>query len=134
MAEVVSAASWDLQNILVAEIHLLVSLGVPSTSYYWEVKNGFKMSWGKTLGLIYFEFVLFSLLSSLQSQFLSNAGLLHRLSLALPVALAFVQSVFQSTVFEVSCRLQGIQSVENTGGRDLEPALFSEPLQSFSIL
>ena len=81
LAKVVSAASWDLQNILVAEIYLLVSLGVPSTSYYWEIRNSFKMSQGKTLGLIYFELIpcVLLLLRSLQSQFLSNAGLFHRL-------------------------------------------------------
>lgn len=72
--------------------------------------------------------VFFSLLSSLQSQFSSNAGLFHRLSLVLPVGLAFVESLF-----EFSCRLEGL-SIENTGGRNLEPALCSETLQGFSIL
>lgn len=78
--------------------------------------------------------VFFSLLSSLELQFVSNAGLFHRLPLAPPVGLAFVQSVFELTVFALSCRLRGIWSIENTGGRVLEPALCSEPLQSFSIL
>lgn len=136
LTKVLSAVSWDLQNILVAEIRLLVSFGVPSTSYYWEVRNGFKMSQGKTLGFIYFELIPCVLLPPQQPpvSILTNAGLFHRLSLALPVGLEFVQSVFESTVFELSCRLQGVQSIENTGGRDLEPALCSEPLQSFSIL
>lgn len=57
LAKVASAASWDLQNIFAAEIHLLVFVGVPRTSYYWAVRNGFKMSQGKTLGLIYFELI-----------------------------------------------------------------------------
>lgn len=57
MHKVVSAASWDLQKILVAEMHLLVSLGVQSISNYWEVRNGFKMPQGKTLGLIHFALI-----------------------------------------------------------------------------
>lgn len=67
LATAVSAALWDLQNILAAEMHLQVSLGIPSTNYYWEVRNGFKMSRGKTLGLIYFEVIpcVLLLLSSL---------------------------------------------------------------------
>lgn len=67
------------------------------------------MSQGKTLGFIYFGLIpLLFFFSSLQSQFLSNAGLFHRPSHALPVSLAFVQSVFESTVFKLSCRLQGV--------------------------
>lgn len=53
----VPAESRGLQNNPAVEMHLQVSLGIPSTSFYWEVRNGFKMSQGKTLGLIYFEVI-----------------------------------------------------------------------------
>lgn len=76
-------------------------------------------------------FVFFSILSNLQSQVLSNAGLFHRLSCS---SGRFALSVFELTVFELSCRLQDMQSIGNTGGRDLQPALRSEPLQRFSVL
>lgn len=46
-----------VQNMLAAEMPLQVSFSIPSTSYYWEVRNGFKMSQGKALGLIYFEVI-----------------------------------------------------------------------------
>lgn len=51
------------------------------------------------------SFLVFFFLSSLQPKFVSDAGLFHRLSLALPVGLAFVQSVFELPVFALSCRL-----------------------------